>query len=176
MTPYHVMLDCETLGVSNKPALLSIGAVKFNETEIIDRFHVAIDATSCQLFKLQIDASTVMWWLGEEREEARRALLGNELHDLPSALRGFQMWMGEPIGIWGNGASADNVWLRNAFEAIGDECPWKFWQDRCYRTMKNLVPAIELVREGVHHDAADDAMSQAKHLQAIVAHLGGGLL
>jgi hypothetical protein len=172
LTP-HIMLDLETLGVSNTPVLLSIGAVKFTEDEIVDSFHVRVDPMTCQLFKLKIDASTVMWWLDGERADARTALLGHEQIDLPSALRGFAQWMGEPTPVWGNGASADNVWMRNAYEAIGDEAPWPFWMDRCYRTLKNLAPEIEIAREqGVHHDALADATCQARHLQAIIAHLG----
>lgn len=168
----HVMLDCETLGVSSTPVLLSIGAVKFTDTEIVDRFHVAVNPETCTPFGLKIDASTVMWWLDPDRAEARAAMLGNETHALPDALRGFAAWMGEPTPVWGNGASADNVWLRSAFTAIGEACPWPFWLDRCYRTLKNLAPAIELEREGCHHDAVEDATCQAKHLQKIIAHLG----
>lgn len=172
MTP-HIMLDCETLGVTNDPLILSIGAVKFTETEIIDRFHVAIDPETAQLFGLKISASTVMWWMREELHDARKALLGHELHDLPSALRGFAQWLETPVGVWGNGAAADNVWVRNAYKAIGEDCPWDFRADRCYRTIKALFPdpALRPADEDVAHDALSDAVWQAKHLQNIMAHV-----
>lgn len=172
MTP-HIMLDCETLGVGNEPVLLSIGAVKFTADEIVDRFHVAIDPETCQLFGLKINASTVMWWLEDDRQPARAALLAQERHALPDALRGFAQWLGDPAPVWGNGATADNVWLRNAFRAIGDDCPWSYRLDRCYRTVKNLAPAgLEPSNSGVAHDALDDAVWQARHLMAICAHTG----
>jgi hypothetical protein len=60
----------------------------------------------------------------------------------------------------------DNVILRSAFAAAGLEYPVRFWADQCYRTKKN-ESAVPLVREGTHHKALDDAISQAKHLQAI---------
>lgn len=175
MIPVHVMLDCESLGVSNTPVLLSIGAVKFNETEILDRFHVAIDPETCTPFGLKIDASTVMWWMQEELGEARKALLGHEQHMLTDALRGFAQWLGDDVhGVWGNGAASDNVWLRNAYAAIGDDCPWGFRQDRCYRTFKTIFndPELRPEDQGVAHDALADAMWQAKHLQRIVEFAG----
>lgn len=169
----HIMLDLETLGNGNEAVILSIGAVKFTQTEIVDRFHVAIDPETCTAFGLKIDASTVMWWLDAERGAARAALYEHEQVDLPSALRGFADWVGnESTPMWGNGSTFDNVILRNAYRAIGMEYPVRFWHDWCYRTVKNLAPGIEIVREGTHHDALADAECQARHLQAILEHLG----
>jgi hypothetical protein len=71
------------------------------------------------------------------------------------------------LTIWGNGSTFDNVILRSAFAAAGLEYPVRFWADQCYRTKKNEFPTVPLVREGTHHKALDDAISQAKHLQAI---------
>jgi hypothetical protein len=172
----HIMLDIETFGNGNDAVIASIGAVKFNETEILDEFHVGVKPESCQQLGLVIDASTVMWWLHPDRAPAREALLSLESVDLGSALAGFSVWMEEPTPIWGNGSTFDNVILRSAYRVAGLEYPVGFWMDKCYRTVKGLRPAIELVREGTHHDACDDARCQAKHLQAIVAALGGGLL
>ena len=170
--PFHVTIDLETLGVGNAPVLLSLGAVKHTRTEILDRFHVRIDPASCPE-PMKIDAGTVEWWLQDEQSQARQALLAHEKVDLASALVGFAQWLGDtPIGVWGNGATADNVWLRNAFAAAGLECPWPFWVDRCYRTMKNQV-LVQVEREGTHHDALADAEYQARHLMAIWAKLDG---
>lgn len=169
----NVMIDLETLGVGNSPVLLSLGAVKFDAVNILDRFHVAIDPASCQRHGLKIDASTVMWWLHPDRAAAREALAAVGMADLHSALIGFAEWFGpEPLPVWGNGATADNVWLRNAYDAAGMACPWQFWFDRCYRTMKNMAPHIPMVRAGTHHDALDDANDQAIHLQAVARELG----
>lgn len=171
-SPAHVMLDLETWGVGNDAAIVSIGACKFNDIDIIDRFHVAIDPLSCQAHGLKIDAETMLWWLDPERDEARRNWLEQERVDLPSALLGFQQWCAsspEVVAIWGNGSTFDNVILRNAYAATGQDYPVRFRLDRCYRTLRHVVPDIEMVREGTHHNALDDAVSQAKHLQAIVA-------
>jgi hypothetical protein len=38
--------------------------------------------------------------------------------------------------------------------------------------MKNMAPSAPLVKQGVAHNALDDAIQQAMHLQAITKHLG----
>ena len=88
------------------------------------------------------------------------------------ALDGFAMWLGDQNAlVWGNGAAFDNVILRRAFERLGLDTPWSHWNDRCYRTIKNLAPAIVLERFGAHHSALDDAVSQTLHLQRIFSAL-----
>lgn len=175
----QVMIDLETFGTGNDAVILSIGAVKFDpETSgmpLTDGFYVAIDPRSCVAAGLKMDASTVMWWMDEDRDEARRALMSTERLDLVTALEGFTMWFGhESLPVWGNGATFDNVILRSAFRATGQDCPWHFWHDRCYRTVKNLAPGVELQREGTHHHALADARSQAAHLLEIMTYLGVG--
>ncbi len=171
----HVMLDLETLGKGDRAAIISIGAVKFDPAGVgvESGFYVNVDAESAQAYGLQIDASTVMWWLHADREVARRALLESTPVGLAEALDGFADWFGtDSLPTWGNGATFDNIITRNAFAAVGRDLPWKFWDDRCYRTLKNLAPALKLERVGTYHNALDDATSQALHMQAIVAHLG----
>ena len=177
MTRPHVMLDLETLGTAHNAAILSIGAIKFDpmgdENSPDERFHVAIDPRTCTDYGMTVDASTVMWWLDDQRDEARKDMSVREKLDLPSALYGFVEWFGpKSLPIWGNAASFDNTILKTAYELIGMDPPWRFWDDRCYRTLKNLAPGVEMDRTGTHHTALDDAVSQARHMQRIVAHLG----
>lgn len=171
--PPHVMLDIETFGNGNDAVIVSIGAVKFNQDGLLnDDFHVGIDPASCQALGLKMDASTIAWWMHEDRADARAALNSLEMIDLPSALVGFSQWCStDLVAMWGNGATFDNVIMRSAFRVCGMEYPVRFWQDKCYRTLKGLAPGVTLVREGTHHDALDDARSQARHLLAIIEHL-----
>lgn len=168
----HVMIDLETLSTANNALILSIGAVKFalGGTEMGPAFYVRVNMASAQQFGLHISADTVQWWLAPERDDARRDLLIAAPVDLPDALNGFTQWLGdeEIEGMWGNGAAFDNVILRSAYNATGIEPPWSYSKDRCYRTMKALVPEIPLERVGVYHNAVDDARTQAAHLQKIM--------
>jgi hypothetical protein len=65
--------------------------------------------------------------------------------------------------LWGNGASFDNAILAHAYARCGATPPWKFWNDRCYRTVAALT-ATPRQQGGTHHNALDDARSQAEHL------------
>jgi exodeoxyribonuclease VIII len=167
------MVDLETLGTGPDAVILSIGAAKFDPTvegdPILDTFHQHVDPANAQAVGMKITASTVMWWLHPDRAAARDELLKYERVDLWSVLYGFKQWFGdESLPLWGNGATFDNVILRTAYEKVNEPAPWEFWHDRCYRTMKSFATSIPLVREGVHHDAKHDAISQAKHLVEIM--------
>jgi exodeoxyribonuclease VIII len=169
------MIDLETLGTEPDAAILSIGAVKFDPMkpgDDIDSFYVTINPASCIAYKMSVSGGTLLWWFDADRVTARKELLAQPMVDLWDALDGFATWFGpESLPVWGNGASFDNVLLRGAFARVGIMCPWKFTHDRCYRTIKNLAVHVDMKREGTHHNALDDAVSQARHLQAIVESL-----
>lgn len=168
----HVMVDIETLGKGNDAVILSIGAVKFDPwaqgTKVDESFYVAVNPESCQALGLKMDASTIMWWMGDERTEARSKMTREERVDLPEALYGFADWFGlESLPTWGNGATFDNVILKSAYNACSLSLPWKYWDDKCYRTVKGLAPSVKLERQGTFHNALDDAISQALHLRKL---------
>lgn len=172
----HVMIDLETLGTGHDAVILSIGAVKFDPegNTIGERFHCGIDPESAVRFGQKMDPKTVMWWMGFERDAARARLMTMQKLDLPTVLEGFQMWYGmKSLPTWGNGATFDNVILRHAYTLLELPCPWGFWDDRCYRTIKNLRPDIPMQRVGTLHDALEDAVSQAIHLQQLMSGLAG---
>jgi len=185
----HVMVDIETFGTGRKALPISIGAVKFDGTTILDRFHVGIDPASAQAAGLTISADTMLWWLDDDRRDAWHSWQALDKVSLTEALQGFAMWYQTPpelnkdelpfefqnmshqvndkLPIWGNGATFDNVILRDAYEACGFDYPAPFWLDWCYRTVKSIYPTVKLTRVGTHHSAVDDAESQARHLQNI---------
>ena len=176
----HVMIDLETLGKGSHAAIWTIGAVKFNPThcaesieELMDtteRFHIRINMASS--FALgRADASTVEWWMGTERDTARRAIFAMPDVGLIEALDGFKEWFGSDKPVWGNGATFDNVILSNAFAACNIERPWSYRSDRCYRTLKSLAPDVKPIDVGIAHGALDDALAQAWHIQRIVKRL-----
>ena len=41
--------------------------------------------------------------------------------------------------------------------------PWAFYEERDFRTLKNLPDAVEVEHEGTEHDALDDAIYQARY-------------
>jgi hypothetical protein len=158
----NVMVDLETMGDGANAAIVSIGAVRFNEEGITDKYYQIVDLQSCIDSGLVVTGSTIQWWL-KQSDQAREEIAQRGIH-LAAALQDFTTWLGDDVILWGNGASFDNVILASAYRAVSHRLPWKFWNDRCYRTVKNQFPEIKLDRTGTHHNAVDDAYSQAWHL------------
>jgi hypothetical protein len=164
------MVDLETMGTAANSAIIAIGAVKFAGTGIKDEFYVNVELDSCVRSGLVIDPGTVMWWMGQS-DEARKAFKKDNVR-LFQALTDFAKFIGAAntasVKLWGNGSDFDNVILANAYRAINLDLPWKFYNNRCYRTMKGMFPGIKMERKGVYHNALDDAKSQAEHLIRIL--------
>lgn len=166
----QVMLDLETMGNGNRAAIIAIGAVSFTRDGVQERFYQQVRLDSSLAAGLEMDASTVLWWL-QQSPEARAAFKNNEsAATLGDALDAFSAWYLTYGGdeVWGNGAAFDNTILSAAYRLTGRDQPWKFWNDRCYRTVKSMNPQVKLGRVGTHHNAVDDAQSQAEHLIAIM--------
>lgn len=171
-----IMVDLETMGTSSNAAIVSIGAVEFDSSGLGREFYRAIDLESSIRMGGIVDASTVLWWM-KQLNDARSSTFNTGLsYQLPVSLLELSGWMAQlgtksDIEVWGNGAAFDNVILANAYKMCGLIQPWEFWGDRCYRTVKSLNPDIPFERIGTHHNALDDAKSQALHLVRILNHV-----
>lgn len=164
----HIMLDLETWGTAPGSAIRSIGAVVFdpNSGEIGSKFYRNITDESCEHMGLVKDPRTVAWW-AEQKPEAQAALLDKQVH-IADALSAFTAFWEKANGeqVWGHGASFDLVLLEAAYAAIMLDAPWKFWNIRCCRTVLATANRKILRGEGIHHNALDDAIAQAKAVAA----------
>jgi hypothetical protein len=173
-----VMIDLETLGRRAGCSVLSIGAVAFDaETgELGPEFYAVVNRDSCAIAGLHEDPETIAWWDAQSCD-AKTVLLHAEEGGLllPDALQRFTIFLlgfdVKKVKVWGNGGDFDNTILTACYASIGETTPWDFWNNRCYRTLKNLAPQIKLERTGTYHNALDDAMSQARHAIKLLQHL-----
>lgn len=160
----HVMIDIETMGTSQSAVITSIGAAKFcfRRQEILGEFYERVEWMNGQEGRT-LDPGTVHWWMSQSEEAlAEMRKNGKPLRKVLEQLKDF---IPSGAGIWGNGPCFDMSILENAYlqEELG--VPWKFWDVRCYRTIRMLVTGLaeELPREGTHHNALDDSIHQAKN-------------
>jgi hypothetical protein len=167
----HIMIDLETMGTRPDAPIISIGAVAFDNLSVLDTFYANVDLSSAVNSGAKIDAQTVMWWLRQDAQARAAFEDGQDVaYSLVGALTPFSAnWMAkhEVRAIWGNGATFDNVILRESYHRTAVPFPFPFWLDRCYRTVKSSHPDVAMERVGEHHNALDDAKSQALHLIAI---------
>jgi DNA polymerase III epsilon subunit-like protein len=153
------MLDIETLGLQPGASIVSIGAVRFSASHVGDTFQRSISLASCQDAGLSIDAETLDWWLGQT-DSAKEQLAGGSR--LEPVLEDFIEWYGGADEIWANSPSFDCEILEHAYEAVDRDAPWRFYEERDFRTLNALEFAPDLDHNGVEHDALDDALHQAK--------------
>jgi exodeoxyribonuclease VIII len=172
---FDIMLDLETMGTGPNADIVAIGAVAFDiqAGTIGDRFYRVVDLGTSVDMGGEIDADTVLWWM--KQSDDARAMFTRDGVALSEALADFMVWLSSPVAsdtvrMWGNGSAFDNVILSSAYRSSTRMQPWRHWNDRCYRTVKSLYPDVKLERVGTHHNAVDDAESQARHL---IAMLGG---
>jgi len=159
-----IMIDIETMGTGSNAAILSIGAVIFDipGKSLGDSFYVNVGLGSCLAHGLTIDQKTKEWW-DNQSQEAKDALNIPIPVLLPEALKRLSEFMKNgTYRVWGNGASFDNVILRNAYKATGIKCPWEYWYEMCFRTLNNLFQVkTDIKVDGVKHNALYDAKVQA---------------
>jgi len=170
--PTRVMVDIETLGLDIGSAILSVGAVVFDEEGCGDTFERSISLQSCQDAGLSIDADTLEWWL-DQPDAAQEVLTGGD--SLATVLKAFQdFWFEHDIDeIWANSPSFDCEQLEFAYEAVGLEEPWAYHHERDFRTLRSLPVGGDHEQQGTEHDALDDALYQARVASTALAELGG---
>lgn len=174
----HVMIDIETMGTSSEAAIVAIGAVLFDpETQQLGAtYYVKVLLADAVAKGGKIDADTVLWWLKQD-DAARKEITGDGRVELDLALAGLYVFVEDntdeaTLQVWANGASFDLPILASAFARIGlTPVPWKFYQERCFRTLKNLRPDIKAMAPAgnVKHNALDDAKAQALHAMALLS-------
>jgi hypothetical protein len=166
------MVDIETLASRHDAMVLSIGAVKIDpvKMELGETFYAVLPLKEQQRAGRYIDERTVRWW-AMQTYDAQQVLRDKQTPyaDLRNTLHAFNRYYGDSTGLWGNGVDFDNVILRHLFEQFDVDPAWSYRHNRCFRTMRALWPT-RLEREGVHHNALDDAIYQAKCLLAMPAY------
>lgn len=169
-----VMLDIETLDTRPSAVVLSIAAVRFDINNVDSfsqefQFHAHIDIDSSMAYGRTVSGSTLMWWMSQN-EDARSQVLYGKRKPMKEVVEQLGQFIKSNDRVWGNGAAFDNVIASSLFKDVGIKQPWRYSNDMCYRTMKNLYPDVKPpVFVGVQHDAMDDAVHQARHLQLIFA-------
>ena len=169
---FDMMCDTETAGLPPNGALLAIGACFFDlHTETIGptfqrTVHIATSVRDGGV----IDPSTFLFWLGQG-EKARNAVRWGG-QDVQVVLRDFADWIAETcphkdVRPWAQAPTFDLTILSGAYERAGLKRPWHYLQERDFRTVRNMYPAIVYDPKDKGddaHEALADAVFQCEHL------------
>ena len=162
----HLSIDIETLGTRPGAIVMSVGLVPFTQRERVDGAQAEywrISVVDSLIHGLEADRDTRDWWK-KQTSDARKALDVGEVRTLESTAYRLEHILRthctDDCCVWMKGPSFDGVLLTAALEKAGKRVPWKYWQERDVRTICDGI--VEPRREGTYHNAADDAVHQAK--------------
>lgn len=160
----RVMIDIEALGVSPYGAVVQVGAVEFTLAGPREGGFVANISFPSALGIGEVSAETLEWWF-QQKEGAIRGLFRYPV-DARIAYQEFFRWFCDRENphrteCWAH-ANFDHVLLGNAMERAGVRVPWLRKNARDLRTLLALSKPDAIEREGVHHNALDDARHQAR--------------
>lgn len=169
----HIMLDLETFGTRPGSVIRSIGATAFDPTDPTVQypedfsFYRNIEHNSCLECGLTVDEATRKWWDQQSPEAIDKFM--EDPQALPQVVLDFNAWFNR-IGaekVWSQGSNFDTVLWEAACAAAGMRAPWKFFNTRDTRTVYDIASFNTGVvpREGVYHNALDDARHQARCVQ-----------
>jgi len=163
-----VMLDLETLGTSAGCVILSIGAIPF---DLSKKFYEKISVQDSLTRGFHRSHDTVKWWDKQDPLAKEEAFSGKfQAVTVLGAFSDYLRSFDDEIFLWGNGADFDLPILAHYYDKLGMKRPWKPYNGRCYRTLKNLyresVPAPPF--SGMKHSAIEDAVHQATHAHMIL--------
>jgi hypothetical protein len=159
------MLDLETLGTKPGCVVLSIGAVAFGPTGVGAEFYTVLSHEDQVATGLVEDPDTVAWWA--KQSPAARRVFDEEQTPLREGLQLFTAFcagVASPgkLLMWGNGSDFDNPILRAVYDAAALNAPWGKYNNRCFRTLKNLpLSCRPMHKPEVPHHALYDAKAQA---------------
>lgn len=174
----HAMIDLETLGNDYSTAVVSVGVVCFNKTGIVAEKLFVLDFVEQIKLGRTVTGSTLQWWMAQE--DGARAVFKDDpktpklsvaqfLAELDKFFDATLKEAGEKrdeLKPWGNGANFDIPIIEDFYRRHHAKhefaIPWKFWNVWCFRTFNSLTKCKDkFKREGIHHNALDDARYQA---------------
>lgn len=174
----NLMVDIETLSVASNAEILSVAAVPFNFSSdsacgvlnMDECFYKIVNIEHTEnIHRRDIAASTVKWWMKQSKEA--RSIFKASGESLPKILLELEYFinsfMVDKYSIYAKGPGFDLVILKNAYSQYGMQIPWKYYQERCVRTIEEMgklfnVPARIKTEKSIAHDALDDSYEQVK--------------
>jgi len=163
-----VMVDIETFGTDSNAVIVSISAVQCNmETgETGKHFEIGIDLKEQMDSGAVMEADTVLWWLTQAKE-AQDQLTALDRESVHTVLYKFNEWLKSVFcnSFWGNGATFDNVTIRNLYKRHNVTFVVPFWADRCVRTRvaDKGINTKDYNFIGIKHRGIDDCLHQIKY-------------
>lgn len=165
----NITFDLETLGNTVGAPIVQIAAIKFTDIgQILEEFKKNINLKSLDSYDFIPNWETTSWWLNQDYKAIKSVFNeddGIERVNIRQALHEFHQWIGKPRKyVYWSHATFDPPILSDNLRRVGlkDVIPFRLHRD--IRTLRHFSGHIDVVREGVQHDALDDCRYQVSYI------------
>ena len=168
----HLMVDLETMAVSPRSVVLSLGAVHFNPygNGYSDKLYMRINIDDQDALGREIDPNTLDWWAKQDPAVMEEAFSPDDRVPLQEAMDRFHKFAWGCDAFWAHGSIFDITILEDLYKQMEKPVPWQFWQIRDTRTLFDLGWDPDMPQGG-KHDALQDAIRQSVGVQNIYTKL-----
>ena len=162
------MVDMETMAVSPRSVVLSLGAVIFDPmgSDILDEIYFRIDIDDQDKLNREVNEDTLDWWSRQDPKIMEEAFNPEGRLPLAEAMDRFHKFAWGCDQFWSHGATFDLVILEDIYRQLGRTFPWRYWQLRDTRTLFDLGIDPKMPQDS-KHDALADAKRQAIGVQNV---------
>lgn len=168
MKERHLMVDLETLAVSPKATVLTLGAVIFDPfaSGFEDRLYLKLDVDEQDALGREVDPGTLEWWGKQDPKIMEETFDPTDRISVKESMDIFYQFCKGCTRFWSHGSSFDLVILTDMMQQVQKSTPWQYWQMRDTRTIFDLGHDPELP-QGNKHNALEDAIRQVVGVQNV---------
>ena len=166
------MVDLETMAVTPRAVVLTLGAVHFNPygNGYGDKLYLRFDLDDQDKLNREIDPNTLDWWAKQDPKVMEEAFSPDDRVPLKDAMDQFHKFAWGCDAFWAHGSLFDIAILEDLYRQIEKPVPWQYWQIRDTRTIFDLGWNPDMPQAS-KHDALQDAIRQSIGVQNIYAKL-----
>jgi hypothetical protein len=170
----RTMIDIETLGTKPGGIVLEIGIV-CNVSNPYDAngngadWTMGVHVDIAQQPDALIDPATLRWWMRHPVafDRLTKAQLTGQAVAPAAAIDSMAVMLRGVDEVWGNSPSFDCAILVDFVDRYAGAVPWRYVQERDFRTARSLRPDVPYVPPAEAHGALADALAQAAHLDKL---------
>lgn len=169
-----VMFDLETLDTKPSAVILSLGAVKFDPRQKgldpdAERLSLRIEIDPQSAMGRTISDDTIAWWATQSKEAQEAAFGDANRVTVEDAIEQFHKFVWNSERVWSQGSFDVNI-IEHLYTTMNKPYAWQYWQVRDSRTLFDFVDGS--LDRTKHHDAVEDAISQAEAVQRALRKIG----
>jgi hypothetical protein len=168
----HLMVDLETMAVTPRAVVLTLGAVKFNPygNGYGDTLYFRINIDDQDALNREVDPNTLDWWARQDPAIMEEAFSPDNRISLTDAVDQFHKFAWGCDAFWAHGSIFDIAIIEDIYRQLNRTPPWNFWQIRDTRTLFDLGWDPDMPQAS-KHDALQDAIRQSVGVQNIYSKL-----